>query len=180
MLLKRILSIGSEEELLMSSAIKRIRTGPCNHKLYGSIIEILNEITGFVWGFVQPKRKIAYVTSEKIPIKIGTGPKSDCIVKKSMGENWKSTLRFDVCQSLLKFIDKHQTPLTTAEVQTLKTKLSAVQFEGISAAEPTIDLNSCREVNTYQSTFVVSNNSWIAEEINSLEKPKILSREDYM
>ena len=156
---------------------RSIKTGPCNHKLYSAVIEILNENTGIIWGFVQPRRKVAYVTSEKIKIKFGTGKNVDHVIKTGTAyDNWKSALRFEICHALIEYLRLQD----IAEKDNLISRLSNVQFNGVSAGEQTIDLKTCREVNSYQSTFVHSNNDWIAAEVNNLEKPKILFREDYM
>ncbi len=42
-----------------------------NSTIYNKIIKILNNLTGIVWGFVQSGRRVKYLSSVELPIKIG-------------------------------------------------------------------------------------------------------------
>jgi hypothetical protein len=151
-----------------------LRHGPCNNKLFSAAIDILNELTGEKWGFVQWKRKVSYVTSEKIKIKFGAEKSKNMnhILKtRPIGTEWKSDLRLEICAALLKHSREHQTINVSKLVDT---RLVADDYGN------DISLDNCKEFNAYQNTFVHARTDWIARETIVLDSTKVLYRDDYM
>jgi hypothetical protein len=157
-----------------------IRFGPCNNKLYHCVIEILDEISGEKWGFVQSRRKISYVTSTTIKMKFGQSRNVDHVIKTKTGDDkWKSALRFEISVALA----EHLKNSNYENRDRIMAKLNEEQMHGVHVNEYgiQIQLNTCREYNTYERTFIHAPTDWIKGEIKSnIEQPKIFSREDYM
>lgn len=151
-----------------------LKYGPCNHKLFSATIEILNELTEEKWGFVQWKRKVSYVSSEKIKIRFGSENSKNInhvLKTRTIAETWKQDLRFEICAVLLKYSRDYPNINVSKLVDT---RLVADDFSN------NISLDTCKEFNAYQSTFVHAPTDWIARETIVLDNVKVLYRDDYM
>lgn len=169
-----------------------IKYGPCGNKLYNALIEILDEISGEKWGFVQSRRKISYVTTARIPVKFGQYRSADHIIfTKPTAEKWKELLRFEISSALAKYLKKNECPELKNRDEILA-RLNGVSIAGVYTYECTHectheytreqidDFTKYREVNSYENTLVHASTEWIKYEKLNIEPPKIFSREDYM
>jgi hypothetical protein len=148
----------------------------CGNKLFNAVIEILSEFTTAQWGFVQSRRKVSYVTSSEIKMKIGL-KKCDYNIKTSASAKcWKQSLKFELCLALADFAKKNPSAPIDPRVGTIGNEIKVADC----MEESQIDLSKCREFNKYQSTFIHAPTSWITQESIILESCKNISREDYM
>lgn len=151
-----------------------IKYGPCNNKLFNASIDILNEITGEKWGFIQWKRKVSYVTSEKIKIKIAAEKSKNVnyILKtRPNTQEWKQNLRIEICAILLK-CSRSDPSINVSKL--IEGRLITDDFNN------DISIDDCKEFNAYQSTFVHAPTDWIARETIILDSAKVLYRDDYI
>lgn len=57
----------------------------CNNKLFTAAIQILTAMTGVKWGFMRRRRRVQYVSSLEIPLRIGT----------LVGKHYDKTTKYD-------------------------------------------------------------------------------------
>lgn len=159
-----------------------IKTGLCNNILYNAAMDILNEITGEKWGFVQTKIKILYVTCGNIPIKFAAkssrgSKKIDYYIRtKSTTPEWENALRFELYKALYEYLQKNSCDANELYME----KMRKFIHKGVSVEDCTLDLSKCKEICRYKETFVPSKNDWIRDEISDVTAPKILVREDFL
>ena len=166
--------------------MSQIKTGPCNNILYNVAINILNEVTGEEWGFVQPKIKISYITCKNIGIKLAakigrSSKKIDYyITTRATTPDWENTLRFELYKALFNYL-RTSTTIEKGILERVMPKLKQFMYNGISIDEcVNIDLTNCKEIYKYRDTFVKSKNDWIQKDGFDDKTPRILTREDFL
>lgn len=159
-----------------------IRTGPCSNILYNCAINILNEVTGQKWGYIQYRVKITYITCEVFGAKFAVKGKNTrknidhFITTRTSLKDWEDILKFELYRALLTYIEEKNITVTDE----LRKKLSQATRCGVAIGECNV-LSDCHEVNRYNDTFIHADATWITTELSANQNiPRILTRDDFI